>query len=46
MLAEAMKLQAEATTKISNTIDSMTRNEERQTQLLELIFTCLQEKNV
>lgn len=44
MLAEAMKLQAEATLRMSNAIDKMANNEERQTKLLELIFKCLQDK--
>lgn len=44
MLAEAMKLQAEATLQISNAIERMAKNEERQTQLLEVIFKCIQDK--
>lgn len=42
LLAEAMKLLAEATLKVSEAIDKMARrrwNEERQIQLLELIHT-------
>jgi len=40
-LADAMKMQAEATIKISNAIDKMSRNNERHTQLLEMIFQLL-----
>lgn len=39
LLTEAMKLLAEATLKMSEAIDKMARNEERQIQLLELIHT-------
>ncbi|XP_070170469.1 uncharacterized protein [Polyergus mexicanus] len=45
MLAEAIKLQAEATLQISNAIDKMTKNEERQTKLLEFICENLKDKN-
>lgn len=37
MLAEAVKLQAEATLKISDAIERMAKNEERQTTILEYI---------
>ncbi|KMQ92276.1 hypothetical protein RF55_7761 [Lasius niger] len=40
-LSEAMKLQAEATCQLSNAVDRMARNEERQTKLIELIFKLL-----
>lgn len=33
-----MKLQAEATCQLSNAIDKMANNEERQTKLMELIY--------
>ena len=36
-----MKLQAEATCQLSNAVDRMARNEERQTKLMELIFKLL-----
>lgn len=45
LLAEAMKLQAEATIKIADAIDRMARTEERQTSLLELIHKQLNTKN-
>ncbi|XP_071582261.1 uncharacterized protein [Temnothorax nylanderi] len=43
MLAEAMKLQADATLQISSAIDKMARNEDRQTQILEIIYKCLKD---
>lgn len=46
MLAEAMKLQAEATLQISNVISRMAKNQERQTQLLEVIFKYIQDKKI
>lgn len=45
MLAEAMKLQSEATLQMSNAIDRMARNEEHQTKLLELIYTHIHGKD-
>jgi len=41
ILADAIKIQAEATIKISDAIDRMSRNNERQTQLLKMIFQLL-----
>lgn len=45
MLAEAMKSQAKALLRISEVTDRITKNEERQTQLLEIIFECLKDND-
>lgn len=44
MLAESMQLQATATIQISNAIDMMAKNEERQNRILELIYKYLTDK--
>lgn len=44
MLAETMKLQAEAILQVGNAVDRMAKNEERQTQLLEIILKCIQDE--
>lgn len=43
MLAEAMKSQAETLLRIGEVMDRMAKNEERQTQLLEIMFECLKD---
>jgi len=40
-----MKLQAEATCQLSNAIDKIARNKERQTKLMEIIYKLLN-KNI